>query len=514
MAVPAQVLDCFADQRWRLNNLYWITNKEGERVRFQMNWAQEQLLNELHYLNIILKARQLGFTTFIQIYMLDMAVFYPDTRCGVIAHTLDDAQTIFRDKIKFPYDNLPEQIRLANPIVKNNTTELELGNNSAIRVGTSLRSGTLQFLHVSEFGKICAKMPHKAREIVTGALNTLQAGQVAFIESTAEGQEGRFYDLCQTAQARKRQGVTDTPLDWRFHFYAWWKEPAYEMEPEGVVIPDEMRKYFSKLEGLGISLTARKRAWYVKKAEVQGADMKREYPSTPEEAFEASVEGAYYAEQMARVDAEGRIGVFKAVEGYPVHGAHDIGVGDNHSIWFFQILPGQVRLVGRYSISGEGMPKITKDMKAIYDRLGWDVGRQFLPHDAKVKEWGTGLTRVEQFVREFKDTVLVPLSNVDDGINAVRELLALCVFDEEETAEGIKSLRNYRKEWDEERSTWRDRPRHDWASHDADAFRYLAMSYRELPVEKVEPEKPILGIRDMTFDQLMSIQPGETRERA
>lgn len=515
MAVPAQVLDCFTDQRWRLNNLYWITDKEGKRVKFQMNWAQEELLNELHYLNIILKARQLGFTTFIQIYMLDMAVFYPDTRCGVIAHTLDDATVIFRDKIKFPYDNLPDQIKAANPIRKNNTTELELANNSVIRVGTSLRSGTLQFLHISEFGKICAKMPHKAREIVTGALNTLQAGQVAFIESTAEGQEGKFYDMCQTAQARKRQGVTDTELDWRFHFYSWWREPAYEMDPADVVITAPMRVYFDKLIDQGIPLTPRKEAWYAKKAEVQGADMKREFPSTPEEAFEASVEGAYYAEQMAKADSEQRIGSFKAVKDYPVHAVHDIGVGDRHAIWFFQILPGQVRHVGFWSCTGEGMPHIVKFMRGKYEAMGWTLGRNFMPHDVKVKEWGTGLTRIEQFTREFKDTKMVPISNVDDGINAVRELLAISVFDDEECAEGIKCLRNYRKEWDEDRGVWKDKPLHDWASHGADSERYLAMSYKELPVEVVAAPPPILGVRDMTWDDLMAGQPARARhERA
>lgn len=514
MAVPAQVLDCFTDQRWRLNNLYWITDKEGKRVKFTMNWAQAELLDELHYLNIILKARQLGFTTFIQIYMLDMAVFYPDTRCGVIAHTLDDATVIFRDKIKFPYDNLPEQIKAANPIRKNNTTELELANNSVIRVGTSLRSGTLQFLHISEFGKICAKMPHKAREIVTGALNTLQAGQIAFIESTAEGQEGKFYDMCQMAQARKRQGVADTELDWRFHFYSWWREPAYEMDPADVVITSSMRVYFDKLIDQGIPLNPRKEAWYAKKAEVQGADMKREFPSTPEEAFEASVEGAYYAEQMAKADSEQRIGSFKAVPGYPVHAAHDIGVGDRHAIWFFQILPEEVRHVGFWSCSGEGMPYIVRYMRAKYAEMGWILGRQHMPHDVRVKEWGTGLTRIEQFVKEYKDTKLVPIGKVDDGINAVREVLALSTFDEEECADGLKCLRNYRKEWDEDLGTWKDKPRHDWASHGADAERYLAMSYKELPVEIVEEPKPLKGIADMTWDDLMRTQPVSGYERA
>ena len=133
---PATVIDHFKDQRWRLNNLYWITDKEGKRVKFTMTWAQENLLSQMHYLNVILKARQLGFTTFIQIYMLDMSVFYPDTRCGVIAQTRDDAEAIFRDKIKFPYDNLPDQIKAMAPIVRDNTTMLELANNSLIRVGT------------------------------------------------------------------------------------------------------------------------------------------------------------------------------------------------------------------------------------------------------------------------------------------------------------------------------------------------------------------------------------------
>ena len=144
--------DTLGDWRWRLNNLYWITDKEGRRTKFQMNWAQETLFNEMHHLNVILKARQLGFTTFIQVFMLDACVFKPNIRAGTIAHRLEDAQAIFRDKIKFPYDNLPEAIRAAVPIVKDSVTELLLANNSSIRVSTSHRSGTLNYLHVSEYG--------------------------------------------------------------------------------------------------------------------------------------------------------------------------------------------------------------------------------------------------------------------------------------------------------------------------------------------------------------------------
>ena len=82
-----------------------------------------------------------------------------------------------------------------------------LSNNSSIRVGTSLRSGTLQYLHISEYGKLCAQFADKAREVRTGALNTFQAGQVVFIESTAEGKEGHFFEMCETAQAKQRMGT-------------------------------------------------------------------------------------------------------------------------------------------------------------------------------------------------------------------------------------------------------------------------------------------------------------------
>src|SRR5262245_49804874 len=303
-----------SDPRWRLNNLYQIMDKEGRQIQFQMNWAQESLMNEMHFCNCILKARQLGFTTFIQLYMLDQCIFNSNVRAGTIAHRLDDARVIFRDKVRFPYDNLPEALRNARPLLSDSAEELLLSNNSSIRVGTSLRSGTLQYLHISEYGKLCAQFADKAREVRTGALNTLQAGQVVFIESTAEGKEGHFFEMCETAQAKQRMGTRLTALDFKFHFYPWWREPSYELDPEGVTIGDDLRKYFEKLETCdGIQLNDRKRAWYAKKIETQLEDMKREYPSTPAEAFEASIEGAYYAEQMAQAEIQGRIGAFEGL---------------------------------------------------------------------------------------------------------------------------------------------------------------------------------------------------------
>src|SRR4029077_1688225 len=125
--------------------------------------------------------------------------------------------------------------------------ELIFANNSSIRVSTSMRSGPLQYLPISEYGQFCANFPEKGREVRTGALNTIQAGQVVFIESTADGHEGHFYDLCEQAQARQRMGSPLTPLDFKFNFFPWWKAPEYEIDPAGVVIEENFRRYFDTL---------------------------------------------------------------------------------------------------------------------------------------------------------------------------------------------------------------------------------------------------------------------------
>lgn len=506
-------LDQFSDWRWRLNNLYHIVGKDGVRCRFQMNWAQETLFDDMHYMNAILKARQLGFTTFIQIFMLDACVFNRDIRAGTIAHTLGDAQVIFRDKVKYPYDNLPEAIKSEVPIVQSNQTELLLSNNSSIRVGTSLRSGTLQYLHISEYGKICAKYPEKAREIRTGALNTVQAGQLVFMESTAEGQEGDFFDTCQAAQVRQRSGARLTPLDWKFHFFPWWKMNEYEIDPDGVVITDHMQTYFAKLEAnSSIVLNDRQKAWYIKKAESQKGDMKREYPSTPTEAFEASVEGAYYADQMAQMDADNRIGYFPHVPGYPVHSISDIGMDDANTTWLFQVLPERVRCMGYFEHTGSGMDGMIAELERRKAEQGFVYGVHYMPHDVRVREWTRGgMTRIEIMLTEVKRRDLghvqkVERAYVEDRIQGTRRILGRVEIDEAACDHGIKCLRNYRKDWDEDLGVWRDKPRHDWASHGADAFGGLPVIFTELAPEPVKPKKPAT-MQEMTFAEALKMTP-------
>lgn len=473
----SKIKDKLSDRVWRLNNLYYITDKDGKKVKFNLNWAQTKLLEELWYQNIILKARQLGFTTFIQIFFLDVCLFNSNMRAGVIAHNQDDAKVFFRDKIKFAYDNLPDWLKREIPARNDSAGELVFVNNSSIRVGTSMRSGTLQYLHVSEFGKVCAKYPDKAKEIVTGALNAVQAGQFVFIESTAEGRDGYFFNYCQEAQRMQQQNAKLTPLDKKFHFFPWWQCPDYVLDPDGVLVTSEYVEYFEELQVKhGIELSAEQKAWYVKKAKDQGEDMKREYPSTPEEAFEASIEGAYYQKQMQQVRKQNQITTVPYDPRLPVYTFWDLGRNDSTAIWFMQYFNAQYRFIRYYQNSGESIQFYINYLRS----LNYTYGTVYLPHDANVVD----LTREDnRSRREIVEAAGLPVEVVDrtpdkmEAIQAVRDVLPLCWFDEELCSQGIKCLDHFRKQWDDKLGVYKDRPLHDWASHGNDAIEQMARGF-------------------------------------
>ena len=223
-------LEAFQDKRWRLNNLYSIKDPHGNKVKFNLNWAQQTLLDCTHPNIIVLKCRQIGITTYFSLLLLDAVLWEDNVQEGIIAQTLEDSSNIFKDKLKYAFDNLDPRIRPLFQCIGDSAKELAFKHGSVIRVGTSLRGHTLQYLHVSEFGKVCARDPEKAREIVTGAFNTVHVGQSIFVESTAEGKEGHFFDMCQTAFDQEKSGKILGPLDFKPFFFPWWKEPAYKLE--------------------------------------------------------------------------------------------------------------------------------------------------------------------------------------------------------------------------------------------------------------------------------------------
>lgn len=196
-----------------------------------------------------LKARQLGFTTLICVLWLDHALFNANQHCGIIAQDLDTVGDIFTDKVKFAYDNLPLEIKERFPLEVDNESELKFAHNgSKISVSTSFRGGTLHRLHISEYGKICANSPKKAKEVRTGSLPAVPTNGIAVIESTAEGRVGDFHDKVQISQknfaSRKKLG----PKDYRFHFYAWWQEPKYRIDASSVIVTASEHDYFDRVE--------------------------------------------------------------------------------------------------------------------------------------------------------------------------------------------------------------------------------------------------------------------------
>jgi len=203
----AAITEILSDPRKRLESLYKIITKgHGDDdlvIRFVPNSVQSKLIDDLWHRNLVLKARQRGITTLIAVLWLDTALFsHGPIYCGIVAHEREAAEEIFRTKVVFAYDNLPEVLKAQFPVTKKTATELVFGHNGAtIRVATSMRSGTIHRLHVSELGKIAAKYPLKAREVLTGSVPAVPANGVLVVESTAEGQDGAFYDLCKISKA-------------------------------------------------------------------------------------------------------------------------------------------------------------------------------------------------------------------------------------------------------------------------------------------------------------------------
>jgi len=263
-------------------------------IPYRFNWVQERLYKEMHYLSIILKARQLGCTTFIDLLFLDTCLFNSNKNAGIIAHHQDDAKKIFEEKILIPYQHLPQSLQDAITTDTKSKSELQFANHSYIRVGTSMRSATLQYLHISEYGITCARFPDKAQEIRTGALNTVQAGQIAFIESTSKGRIGHFPELWDQAYDIHKRMAKLSQLDWKIFFFPWYEEPeyqidnaGYQIDNAGVVFGARDIEYFEQLAARhNIHLSDRQKFWYVKKWETLGPAIKQEYPSTPEEAWE------------------------------------------------------------------------------------------------------------------------------------------------------------------------------------------------------------------------------------
>lgn len=474
-----------SDPRRRIETLYKIITKGDDDddlvIQFVPNVVQTQLIDEIWHRNLVLKARQRGITTLISILWLDTALFSDGPiYCGIVAHERESAEEIFRTKIVFAYENLPPALKAQFPVTKKTATELVFGHNGAtIRVATSMRSGTIHRLHVSELGKIAAKYPLKAREVLTGSVPAVPANGVLVVESTAEGQDGAFFDLCQISKAASDSKRTLSPKDYKFHFFSWWDADEYSISPDLVSISDTDKEYFRRVESIiGRQIPDDKRAWYVATRRSDFADdaplMWQEYPSYPDEAFAVSMEGCYYATQITDARVAGRIMPSLPKISAPVNTFWDIGKGDMTTIWLHQRVGPENRFIGYYEASGEDLDHYAEWLQ----KQELVYGTHYLPHEADHKRIGKDPDN-NQSIREMLEellpsqdfTIVSRVTQIMAGIQATRRQFATCVFDETACEKGIKRLTGYRKQWDKTRGCWSETPMHNDDSHGSDAFR-------------------------------------------
>jgi len=469
--------DQLRDPRWRISNLYRIVDKNSRAVQFQPNWAQVEFLNGMHRRNLILKARQLGFTTLCCIIYLDDCLFNDNVEAAVIAHKVDDAKKIFKTKVKFPYDNLPDQIRERSPLKQDSADSLSFANNSSIRVTTSTRSGTVKWLHISEYGKICAQFPDKANEIRSGAFPSAERGVIT-IESTAEGEGGDFYEKSVEAERLASTGAPLTRKDFKFFFFPWWAEPTYAMKRTNVPVSPEDVEYFERIEHEAkTALSAEQRNWWVTEEKQQGGNMKREYPATSKEAFEQAIEGAIFADDIAIAYKHKRIGNFPFDKSRPVNTFWDLGHNDETAIWLEQDVGGQPTFIGYYENSGEGIEHYIRWLKTWADEHQAVFGKHYLPHDGDRKTiWTPEGSMVVMARLGFRPIIVNRHPDKWESIKIGRRKFGSVAFDEAGTKEGLQRLKKYRKEWDERRLVWRDHPHHGPESNGADAYLTFANS--------------------------------------
>lgn len=481
-----------ASQAWRLNNLYWVEDENGNKVKFRPRWEQRELHNNLHDLNAVLKCRQPGISTYCAILMLDFALFTPNKTSGIIDKTDEDAKRKL-DKIRFAYEHLDDPddettaaigllLKQTIRLTTDNTKELAFSNDSKVWAGTKMRGGTLQFLWITELGYTSYYNPDQAEEIKKGALNTVHAGNRIIVESTHEGGKfGVWYNILKLAmEARAPLSI----VDWAFHFFAWHKHTAYAIDPPPSWQPDaDHVTYFKELLGEGIALTPGQRFWYAKKHASIGESMKSEFPSTPQEAFEAVIKGAIYGKLISALRAKKRIVDYEHDPAKPLYTFWDIGNSDFTAIWLIQFSGRDICALAYRCSSGQ-IPSFYAGIVREWERdYEIPIATHYLPHDARNKQFGAKSAEDQLRAAGLNNLIVVDRTpDVWSSINYLRSILPRFVFhktncghswnhDGRDMPSGIQCLEGYHTKEDASSGVIREMPVHDETSHGSDALR-------------------------------------------
>ena len=249
--------------------------------------------------------------------------------------------------------------------------------------------------------------------------------------------------------------------------------------------------------------------------ELELADARRgmtddQYEQEFECSFEAAIVGAYYGREMGAAEKDGRICSVPFDPAMPVHTAWDLGYRDDTAIFWFQVVRGEIHVIDFHASSGGDVSYYA----GIVQGKPYKYGTHYLPHDARAKTLASaGKSIIEQMgtLLGLSNMAIVPELSVQDGIQAARMALPRCWFDRDKCGDGIEALKQYQREWDEDKKAFREKPRHDWTSHPADAFRMLAIAWRESgPIQKAPDPARAVGVgaaNTATLNDLWSTVP-------
>ena len=240
----------------------------------------------------------------------------------------------------------------------------------------------------------------------------------------------------------------------------------------------ELRDRAEKEDGWGLLEFKASETGVVDETELKAAKNEMgedKYRQEFECSFDAAVEGSYYGTMLNELEDKKHMQEIPREELSRTFTAWDLGMGDSTSIWVAQLVGTEVRLIDYYENHGVGLDHYVKWIKD----NDYSKAEHILPHDVRVRELGTGKSRLEMLEDSGLEVKIAPRMGLDDGIQAVRRLLPRCWFNVPKVQNGLNCLRNYRRDYDEKRKIFYERPLHDWSSHGSDSFRYLALGLDE-----------------------------------
>lgn len=473
----------FSSKLWRLNHLYTIQDKDGNKGIMRLNASQSKVLTKYkHNRKIILKSRQQGISTLFLAYYLDSCLTKPGFQAGIQSYGQDEADKLSK-RAELMWNELDQDIKdlLGLKLVSNNSKGLTFSNGSILKIG-NFRGDTLQGLHVSELGKIAKKYPEKAKELKTGAFQAVSVNNKITIESTAEGRTGLFYTMWQKATTRADSTQELTPLDFQPIFLSWIEDPDCQLF-HPYPISEEVKRYVygymdgdTRIEGieeeLDVVLNDNQLWWLAAKMDELEDDFDQEYPATPDKAFASQVEGMYFKKQYIRLQKSNRITLATYNPDYKVDVSFDLGINDETVALFSQTIEGVPYIIDEYHNTDEGILFYSNMLKA-KDYAG-NYGTIIMPHDINVRDYSTGRTRLETFQREgWTNVQVLPRLSFSDSIEAARQLIDFAVFSDT-VINTLLALQNYRKKYDKRLGVFLGTDEHDIHSNYAAALRYLA----------------------------------------